>query len=142
MLAEQVARLSQADRYARQAGALIRRFKGVGVLTAMVFLTEIGDVRRFANRYQVGSFLGLTPTSFETGESSDRKGHISRQGPARLRRVLNQAVWSLLRSDAEAAAKYDRIAAKNPKHRKKAVVASMRDLDIAMWHTALDALAA
>lgn len=142
ILARQVAALSGTERYARQATALVERFKGVGVLTAMVFLTEIGDVRRFANRYQVGSFLGLTPVSFETGQTDDRKGHISRQGSPRLRKVLNQAVWSLVRTDEAAGAKYDRIAEKNPKHRKKAVVATMRDLGIAMWHTACDALAA
>lgn len=142
ILNRQVVELSRTERYARQATALVERFKGVGVLTAMVFLTEIGNVRRFANRYQVGSFLGLTPASFETGESDDRKGHISRQGSPRLRKVLNQAVWSLVRTDEAAGAKYDRIAEKNPKHRKKAVVATMRDLGIAMWHTACDALAA
>lgn len=142
ILKRQVVELSRTARYARQATALVERFKGVGLLTAMVFLTEIGDVRRFANRYQVGSFLGLTPASFESGQADDRKGHISRQGSPRLRKVLNQAVWSLLRSDQAAEAKYDRIAQKNPKHRKKAVVATMRDLGIAMWHTACDALAA
>jgi len=112
------------------------------VLTAMVFLTEIGDVRRFSSRQQVGSFLGLTPSSFETGEADDRKGHITRQGPGRVRKVLNQAVWSRLRTTPQARAKFERIATKNPKHKKKAVVALMRDLGIAMWHKALDALAA
>jgi len=141
-LNDEVLRLSQTDRYARQVGAVVRQLKGVGVLTAMVFLTEIGDVRRFTSRQAVGSFLGLTPNSYETGESDDRKGHISRHGPARIRKVLCQAVWSRLQSDVSARQKYDRVAAKNPKHRKKAVVALMRDLGILMWHKATAALAA
>lgn len=142
VLDEQVSRLSRSERYAVPAAALIQRFKGVGVLTTMVFLTEIGDLRRFTNRGQIGSFLGLTPTSQESGEADDRKGRISHQGSPRLRKVLNQAVWAMIRSDGQAAAKYERIAHKNPKHKKKAVVATMRDLGIAMWHTALDARAA
>jgi transposase len=141
-LSGELVKLSQSERYCRQAKALIEQLGGVGVVTAMVYLTELGDLRRFKNRQQVGSFLGLTPSSFETGEADDRKGHITRQGPGRVRKVLNQAVWSRLRTTPEARAKFDRIAEKNPKHKKKAVVALMRELGIAMWHKALDALAA
>lgn len=137
-----VVELSKTERYAKAAAALVKREAGVGVLTAMVFLTEMGDLHRFANRQQVGSFLGLTPDSDESGEVDDRKGHISRQGSGRIRKVLNQAVWSRVRTNDQASAKFDRVAAKNPTHRKKAVVALMRDLGISMWHTALEALAA
>ncbi|MGV1080947.1 MAG: transposase [Candidatus Nanopelagicales bacterium] len=86
--------------------------------------------------YQVGSFLGLTPKSQETGETEDRKGHITREGPARLRMALCQAVWSRVRTDEQARAKYERIAEKNPTHKKKGIVALMRDLGITMWHKA------
>ena len=141
-LSGELVKLSQSERYRRQATALVEQLGGVGVLTAMVYLTELGDLRRFKNRQRVGSFLGLTPSSFETGEADDRKGHITRQGPGRVRKVLNQAVWSRLRTDEPARSKFERIAEKNPKHKKKAVVALMRELGIAMWHKALDALVA
>jgi len=59
----------------------------------MVFLTEMGDLRRFRNRKKVGAYLGLVPTSNESGENTDHKGHITHQGPARLRKVLCQAAW-------------------------------------------------
>ena len=138
-LSRQVEQLAQGQRYARPATALVKELQGVGVLTAMVFLTEMGDLRRFNNRYQVGSFLGLTPKSLETGETDDRKGHITCEGPARVRKVLCQAVWSRIRTDQQVRAKYERVAAKNPNHKKKGVVALMRDLGIAMWHKALAA---
>jgi transposase len=141
-LTSELVKLSQSDRYCRQAKALMEQLGGVGIVTAMVFLTEMGDMKRFRNRQQVGSFLGLAPSSFESGETEDCKGHITRQGPGRVRKVLNQAVWSRLRTDQQAKAKYERIAEKNPKHKKKAVVALMRELGIAMWHKAVDALAA
>ena len=142
VLSGELVKLSQSERYCRQAKAVIEQLGGVGIVTAMVFLTEIGDVKRFSSRQQVGSFLGLVPSSFESGEADDRKGHITRQGPGRVRKVLNQAVWSRIRTDQQAKAKYERIAEKNPKHKKKAVVALMRELGIAMWHKAVDALAA
>jgi transposase len=134
----QIKTLSQAPRYA-PAVAVLRRHKGVGLLTAMVYLSEMGDLSRFANRQQVGSYLGLTPSSFETGENSDHKGHITRQGPSRVRKVLCQAVWSRLRVVESERAAYDRIVLRNPKHKKIAVVARMRALGIQMWHLGLAA---
>jgi transposase len=131
----QVQALAQTPRYAARVAAL-RQHKGVGVLTAMVYLSEMGDLKRFANRQQVGAYLGLVPSSYETGEDADHKGHITRQGPSRVRKVLCQAVWSRLRVVAGERAAYDRIVRRNPKHKKIAVVARMRTLGIQMWHWA------
>lgn len=134
-------RLAEQPRYATQIRALVE-VRGVGRLTALVFLTELGDVTRFKNRGQLGSYLGLVPTCFESGKSNDRKGHITRSGSARVRKVLCQAVWSQIRWDEELRAVYQRICAKNPKKNKIGVVALMRRLGIRLWHRACDALAA
>ena len=139
ILDQALADLSETPRYAEPVKALIE-LKGVQVLTAMVFLTELGDLRRFDNRRQLGSFLGLVPSSHESGERDDRKGHITHQGPARVRKILCQATWSRIRSDGPRTARaYERIVAKNPKAKKIAVVAMMRRLAIRMWLVALKA---
>ncbi|MHA1939616.1 MAG: transposase [Candidatus Thorarchaeota archaeon] len=129
--------LSAQERYRDQCEELLK-IRGVGLITAMTFLTEIGDVERFSNRRQVGAFMGLVPSSFESGEINDRKGRITRDGPYRIRSVLNQALWIHLKYHGEEKATYERIVAKNPKRKKKAVVACMRRLGIRMWHTAMD----
>jgi len=134
----QVLALSRTDRYKRPVAAL-RRHKGVGVLTAMVYLTEMGDLSRFGNRRQVASFLGLVPSSYETGQDADHKGHITHQGPQRVRKVLCQAVWSRLRCEESERVSYERLVARNPKHKKIAVVARMRTLAIVLWHSGLAA---
>jgi transposase len=130
--------LSETPRYAQTTQAVME-LKGVGYLTAMVFLTEIGDLTRFKNRRQLAGYLGLVPTTDESGNANDRKGHITRQGSRRLRKVLCQAVWSAIQSDPPLAAAYQRIVRKNPKKKKIAVVAAMRRLSIVMWHRGLDA---
>lgn len=132
-LDQQVLDLSQTPRYTPLVAAL-RHTQGVGVLTAMVYLTELGDLRRFSNRRQIGSYLGLVPSSYETGEADDRKGHITRQGPSRVRKVLCQAVWSRLRTVPRERAAYDRLVHRNPRHKKIAVVARMRTLAVRLWH--------
>jgi transposase len=135
---EEVYKLSEQPRYREPAKGL-DALAGVGLLTAMVFLTELGDLRRFANRRQLAAYLGVVPSSDESGETNDRKGHITRQGPWRVRRVLCQCVWARLRTDAEEKTVYDRIAKKNPKHKKIGVVAIMRRLAVRMWHVGQDA---
>lgn len=107
---------------------------GVGLLTALVFLTELGDLGRFANRRQLAAYLGLAPRSFESGNANDRKGHITRQGSSRVRKMLCQATWARVRWDKQEQQAYGRIVAKNPKKKKIAVVASMRRLAVRMWH--------
>jgi transposase len=139
ILDKEIKVLSETDRYQLAAEALVVQIKGVGLLTAMVYLTEIGDMRRFNNRKQIGSYLGLVPSSNESGEGSDRKGHITREGPARVRKVLCQATWVRVSHDEEEARVYQRIVKKNPKHKKIAIVASMRRLGVLMWHLGRDA---
>lgn len=140
-LDKDIEKLASQARYLEKMLRL-KKIKGVGLLIGMVFLTEMGDLARFANRRQIGAFLGLAPSSNETGESDDRKGHITHQGPARVRYVLTQGVWNRVRFDPGEKAVYERIVAKNPRHKKIAVVAGMRRLAIKMWHTAMPVKAA
>lgn len=135
----EVARLAHKPRYEKAVEAL-DALSGVRVLTALVFLTEMGEVRRFDNRREVGAFMGLAPTSHESGAATDRKGHITRQGSARLRRVLCQATWARIRRDPATQAVYRRLVRRNPKKKMVAVVACMRKLGIQMWHEAVRAL--
>ena len=128
-----LAELSQTPRY-RSAVYELLRIRGVGLLTALVYLTEIGDLNRFSNRRQLAAFLGLVPSSNETGERGDCKGHITRQGPSRVRRVLCQAAWSSVRGEGPEQEAYQRIVTRNPKRKKVAVVAAMRRLAVRMWH--------
>ena len=126
--------LAKEARYRSQTEEL-RKVPGVGTLTALAFLTELGDVNRFRNRRQVASYMGLAPSSYESGEASDRKGHITRQGPARIRKVLNQAAWCGVRKRPEVRRHFGRLAAR--RGAKKAIVAEMRRLGIELWHRAL-----
>jgi hypothetical protein len=58
------------------------------------------------------------------------------KGLGRVRMVLCQATWVRVAYDEEEAAVYQRIVKKNPKHKKIAIVASMRRLGVLMWHIA------
>lgn len=113
--------------------------KGIGTVTAVTFLAELGDLSRFKHGKQVACYVGLVPSKHESGQAADRKGHITKQGPSRVRALLNQSAWASIRFAPWARAKYDRIVKRNPKKKKIAVVAIMRDLAERLWHTAIAA---
>jgi len=135
-LDEAVQALAETSTY-RASVEKMTEMPGVGTLTALTFLVELGDLRRFDNRRQVGSYLGLVPASYESGDANDRKGHITRLGPPRVRKVLNQAAWHLVRLDPLWRKRYEGIASRGGS--KTAIVAVMRKLGIELWQRARSA---
>ena len=103
---------------------------GVGQFTALVMLAEIGDISRFGSARKLASWAGLTPT-VRGSDLTVRHGHISKQGPAWLRWVLNQAAQTAKRSP-EFAETYAAIAQRRGK--KIATIAIARKLLTRAWH--------
>lgn len=128
--------LAKEPTYQKQMAA-VTQIPGVGRVVGLTFLLELGEMRRFRNRKQLGSYLGLTPMTFESGQAEDRKGHITRMGPSRLRKVLNQAAWMHLKGNPEARRWYQGV--RKRRGVKRAIVGLMRHLGILMWHRASEA---
>ena len=137
-LERELRELAQTDRY-KAAVDTLRELPGVGLMTALTFLTELGDLTRFSNRREIAAYLGLCPSSYESGLAKNRKGHITRQGPGRVRKVLCQAAWASVRLDNDTRATWVRIQGNKPSRGKIAIVAIMRKLAIGMWYRALNA---
>jgi transposase len=111
---------------------------GVGQFTALVMVAEIGDITRFPSARKLASWAGLTPT-VRGSDRTVRHGHISKQGSAWLRWVLNQAAQTAKRSP-EFAAAYAAIAKRRGK--KIATIAIARKLLTRAWHLLNDLQAA
>jgi transposase len=67
--------------------------RGVALITAVTFVAEIGDVRRFESPRQLMAYLGLVPCESSTGERV-RRGRITKAGHTRVRRVLIEGAWT------------------------------------------------
>jgi transposase len=67
--------------------------RGVAFLTAVTFVAEIGDVRRFETPRQLMAYLGLVPSERSTGDQV-RRGNITKAGNSRARRVLIEGAWT------------------------------------------------
>jgi transposase len=108
----------------------LRTLPGVGEFTALVMLAEIGDITRFPSARKLASWAGLTPT-VRGSDLTVRHGHISKQGSAWLRWVMNQAAQTAKRSP-EFSATYSAIARRRGK--KIATIAISRKLLTRAWH--------
>jgi transposase len=69
----------------------IQALKGVGPVTASIFVAEIGDVGRFASARHLCSWAGLTPKLHESDTHSHRGG-ITKQGSTIVRWAAVEAV--------------------------------------------------
>jgi transposase len=84
----------------RQAGcrALMTQF-GVGELTAVTILAELGDARRFSSSRDAVRFAGLDITVHQSDQRR-APGHLSRQGPPALRWALFEATMCAARASS------------------------------------------
>jgi transposase len=106
---------------------LLRTIPGVGMRTAEAVVAYLDDVKRFANVKQVGSYFGLVPCQDASG-SVNRLGHITKQGPSLVRRLLTEAAWQGIRRSPRLRAFFERIGQGNRERRKIALVATAHHL--------------
>jgi transposase len=106
---------------------LLRTIPGVGVRTAEAVVAHLDDVSRFSRNKKVGSYLGLVPRQ-DSSAGKDRMGHITRDGPASVRKLLCEAAWQGVRHNATIRAYFERITHDDPDRRKIALVATAHHL--------------
>lgn len=63
---------------------------GVGLLTAVTLLAEIGGITRFPTARKLCAWAGLVP-SVRNCDTRIRRGHLTKTGPAVVRHVLTEA---------------------------------------------------
>ena len=77
---------------------LLRTVPGISTLTAMIFLTELCELARFASLDKLASYVGLIPDVESTGETEHIKNLTHRRNP-QLRTLLIEAAWVAARKD-------------------------------------------
>ena len=108
--------------------------KGLGEISVVTLDGEVCDWGRFNNRKAIGSYTGCCPGEHSSG-SKRRLGSIDRMGNGRVRSILVEAVWRLLRWQPQwkAALKYRARLREGAAIKKKTVVALARQLAIDLW---------
>jgi transposase len=87
----EIERLAHCEPWRRGVEALCC-FRGIKILAAMILLSEIGDIRRFATPRKLMAYTGLVPSERSSGEV-ERRGPITKSGNNILRYILVEAAW-------------------------------------------------
>jgi transposase len=141
MLAEEIEMFNQQiDRAEKElqrftagnpAVELLMTIPGVGLRTAETVVAYLDDPHRFRRNKSIGAYLGLVPCQDQSG-NANRLGHITREGPASVRRMLCEATWQAIRRSPTTRRYFERIEQGNRDRKKIAVVATAHYLARAM----------
>jgi transposase len=74
--------------------------KGVGIMTAAGFVSEVGDIKRFTHPSQIQKLAGLNLIENSSGKHKG-KTSISKRGRARLRALLFRVIMPLVSKNDE-----------------------------------------
>ncbi len=94
---KQVRKLSRTEPYQEQV-ILLKSIPGIGLLTAMIILTELETINRFRNIDKMCGYIGLVPSTKSSGEK-ERTGDITPRGHNVLRTALIESSWTAIRND-------------------------------------------
>jgi transposase len=89
--------LSKTHWYKENA-AVLQSVCGIGLLTAMLILTELETITRFSNIDKLCSFVGLVPSTSSSGETN-RTGKITPRQHNVLRAAIIESAWVAARTD-------------------------------------------
>jgi len=127
---DELHRLSLSEPWQAQLPYLIQ-LPGIGVMTALVILSAVGDIQRFPSAKKLVGYAGLGATIYASGLTF-RTGGITKQGRRELRTALIEAAWITVRFDSSWREQFERLEQRIG--RRKAIVAIARKLLVVVWH--------
>jgi transposase len=101
---------------------LLLGFSGIDYYGALLLISEIRDITRFSNPKKLVSWVGLTPSLYQSGNIS-RTGRITKQGNSRIRWYLVEASTMAARYDPKMKTFYERILKKKGNQKARVAVA-------------------
>ena len=93
-LEQQIQIASASPRFQEQI-QILQGFRGIGLITAMQLVCEIGDFRRFESPTALMAYLGLVPSQRSSG-TTIRTGAITKTGNTHARKALVSAAWKYI----------------------------------------------
>jgi transposase len=92
-----ILRLAKTEEY-RSLVRLLKSVPGISTLTAMILLSELGEVTRFPSLDELSCYIGLIPDTQGSGEK-EYVGGMTQRRHSQLRWLLIEASWVAVRKD-------------------------------------------
>ncbi|MBS1809055.1 MAG: IS110 family transposase [Acidobacteria bacterium] len=105
---------------------------GVSLVVGAGLLAAIGDIKRFSYAKQLGSYFGLVPSTYQSGDTKARHGRITKTGRSDARWLAVEAAEHLRKAPGPLRALFQRVSQK--RGHNVAVVAVARKLAELVWH--------
>ena len=122
------------DPVVEQRRQLLVALHGVGATSAAILAREV-FARSFASRRQLGSYLGLTPSAYDSGSTTRCQG-ISKAGNSWARRILIEVAWLWQKYQPASPLSIwyiQRTAGQSSRIRRIMLIALARKLAISLW---------
>lgn len=119
-----VLRLSKKQRY-NEDFQLLLSIPGVGRLTAMVFLLQLGDINRFKTLDKLCFYVGLVPRTYSSGDSQ-KTGKLVKRGRRELKIHLIESAWVAVRKDPALTSKFTELS--RTMNKNKAIIRIARKM--------------
>lgn len=101
--------------------ALLQSIPGVGPRTAEAVVAYIDRADRFRRNKCVGSYFGLVPCQDQSADRN-RLGHITREGPSTVRRLITEAAWQSIRRSEHVRKYFERLQGGDPLRKRIALL--------------------
>lgn len=127
----ELTRLAKKDDRIQHDMKLLRSIPGVGLITAVTVIAELGDLNAFQCSRQLASMVGVSPRIQTSGKSVQKRPRMSKQGNVHVRAVLYMAARTAAIHNIHMAVVYRRLREKGKSH-NCALGAVMRKLLLLM----------
>jgi len=101
---------------------LLTTMPGISYYSALLILSEIGDIKRFSDARHLCSYSGLVPSTYQSSDRT-RHGSIAKQGSKWLRWLLVEVCTHAINGSRRFKSIYLRIAKKHGKNTARIAVA-------------------
>lgn len=122
--------INQIAKHNKEA-QLLMSMPGIGCYSALLILSEIGDVGRFPDAKHLVSYAGLAPSVRSSGDKT-HYGRITKQGSRWLRWILVEASYNAIRGSLRFRLLYQRVSRKHGQNAARVAVA--REMLSVIYH--------
>ena len=133
-LEKEALELTQKDKeLSEKAHMIVQSLKGIGLISFLEIVSEVNGFSQFRSINQLVKYAGLDIIEKQSGTVKG-KTRISKKGNARIRSALYMPALSMIREKNQPLfSLYLRVVKRNPKIKKKAIVAVQRKLLILIF---------
>ncbi len=105
------------EEYSLNLNSPIIAIPGISHFSCTSIVTEIGDIDKFDNPYQLISYSGTNPIVYQSGQYNARQTRISKKGSKYLRKTLYQIIQPVIENNPVFKAYYQKKINQGKSHR-------------------------